>query len=139
RRPMDYENVLIKLMAGAADSVRRVISRSIGHAGFESFWDRFDRLDRSTRRNAGKAMLKLLPDASQRLAKRLLGGSVQQRIKAMQITHELELAGELRSHLVRLCADPNPRIRSKAVQVLGTLPTLPSEVLLDRVLRDQDA
>lgn len=139
RRPMDFENVLLQLMISAADSVRRVVSRSIGQVGFENFWQRFDRLDKPTRRNAGKAMLKLLPDAVVRLGKRLVSGPVSQRLKAMQIAHELELAGELRGHLVRLCTDGNPRLRSKAVHVLGALPTLPSEVLLDRVLSDQDA
>ncbi len=139
RRPMDYENVLLRLMTGAADSVRRVVSRSIGQAGFENFWERFDQLPKNTRKNAGKAMMKLLPDAPHQLGKRLSTGTLQQRLKAMQIAQELELAGELHGQFVRLCADPNPRIRSKAVHVLGTLPSMPGDVLLERVLNDQDA
>lgn len=138
RRPMDFENILLQLMTTAPDSVRRVVSRAIGQVGFENFWQRFDRLDKPTRKNAGRAMLKLLPDAVGRLGKRLMTGPVSQRLKALQIAHELELASELRGHLVRLCTDSNPRLRSKAVHVLGTLPVLPSEVLLDRVLSDQD-
>src|SRR5690606_28966617 len=95
RRPMDYENVLLQLMTGPAPSVRRVVSRSIGQTGFENFWQRFARLDPSTRRSAGRAMLKLLPDAAVRLSKRLSSGPVEQRLKAIQITQELELTQEL--------------------------------------------
>jgi hypothetical protein len=67
RKPADYENLLLKMMTSATPSVRRVIGRAIGGAGFDNFWQRFDKLDKSTRKQAGKAMLKLLPDAIQRL------------------------------------------------------------------------
>ncbi len=139
RRPLDFENVLLRLMAGGTESIRRVVSRAIGQTGFENFWQRFDRLDRATRQSAGRAMLKLLPDAVARLSRRLLTGAVEQRLKAIQIAQELDLCKELRAPLVRTCTDPNPRLRSKAIQALGTLPKLPSEVLLDRVLADRDA
>jgi hypothetical protein len=68
RRPPDMENLLLQQMTTAPESVRRVISRSIGQSGFEHFWQRFDRIDRPTRRQAGRAMLKLLPDAAGRAA-----------------------------------------------------------------------
>src|SRR5262249_50426625 len=74
RRPTDFENTLLQQMTSAPESVRKVISRSIGQVGFEHFWQRFDRMDRNTRRQAGRAMLKILPDALQRLARRLNGG-----------------------------------------------------------------
>src|SRR6185295_8880948 len=92
RRPNDFENILLKMMTTAPESVRRVISRAIGQEGVETFWQRFDRMDRDTRRQAGRAMLKLLPDAPQRLARRLTSGPVEQRVKAMQIVHELGLS-----------------------------------------------
>lgn len=139
RRSPDYENMLLQLMTGSDTLVRRVVSRAIGQSGFDSYWQRFDYLDRTTRRSAGKAMVKLLPDAVGRLSKRLSGGSSLQRIKAMQIVQELELAGEMSQQLVQLCQDSNPRLRSKAVQVLGGASSFPDEVLLERVLSDQDA
>ena len=139
RKPPDYENALLQLMTNAPDSVRRVISRTIGQAGFEQFWQRFDRLEKSTRRQAGKAMLKLLPDAVQRLERRLVTGPPEQRIKAMQITQELGLSEQLATTLARLCDDPNPRLRSKAVMALGRVAAFPAEVLVDRLLQDSDA
>ncbi len=119
RKPNDFENMLLQLMVNAPESVRRVVSRAIGQAGFESFWLRFDKLDRATRKHAGKAMLKLLPDAIPRLRRRLASGPADQRIKAMQIAQELGLADELRDAIVALCTDPNPRLRSKAISVVG--------------------
>ena len=59
RRPADMENILLQLMTTAGDSVRRVISRAIGQAGFEHFWERYDRLPKQTRRAAGKAEWRL--------------------------------------------------------------------------------
>jgi hypothetical protein len=138
RKPMDFENMLLQLMTSAPESVRRLVARSIGQTGFDQFWQKFDWLDRSTRKQAGKAMLKVLPDAGQRLGRRLLTGPLNDRLKAMQICHELELGDQLRPVLLQLCNDPNAKLRSKAVGVLGDVPAA-SEAILDRVLQDADA
>jgi len=138
RRPQDFENMLLQLMTGAPESVRRVISRSIGQTGFEQFWLRFDKLDRATRKSAGRAMLKMLPDSVLRLGRRLLSGQVDQRLKAMQITQELDAGETLRPAIVQLCSDANAKLRSKAVTVLGELSATEPDVLLDRVLQDSD-
>ncbi len=139
RRPADFENILLPLMTSAPASVRRVISRSIGRVGFELFWTRFDRLDRSTRLQAGRAMLKLLPDAVLRLGRRLSGNDAEQQIKAMQIVQELELSSRLRVQLLNLCTDPNAKVRSKAISVVGQIPDLPSDALIERLIVDTDA
>src|SRR5262249_13975381 len=81
RRPPDFENVLIQLMTTAPESVRRVISRSVGQVGFDHYWDKFDRLDRPTRRAAGRAMMKVLADGVQRLERKLKHGPPEQRVK----------------------------------------------------------
>lgn len=138
RRPKDFENMLLQLMTNAPESVRRVISRSIGQSGFEQFWQRFDKLDRSTRRSAGRAMLKMLPDAVQRLGRRLLSGPVEQRLKAMQIAQELDAGEALRPAILQMCVDPNAKLRSKAVCMLGEMPAEGPDLLLDRVLQDSD-
>jgi HEAT repeat protein len=138
RRPVDFENVLLQLMLNAPDSVRRVVSRSIGQAGFENYWQRFDRLDKATRKSAGKAMLKMLPDAVQRLGRRLGTGPVDQRIKAMQIAQELGLGELLRNQVIQACNDPNAKVRSKAIAVLGDSGAVPPDLIMDRVLNDAD-
>lgn len=138
RRPPDMENLLLQLMTNAPQSVRQVVSRAIGQAGFEHFWQRFDRLDKSTRRSAGRAMLKILPDAVLRLGRKMATGPVPHQLKAMQIAHELDLAEPLRPSLVQMCRDANPKLRSKAIHVLGEDPAAPAEVLLDRLINDTD-
>lgn len=139
RRPADMENILLQLMTTAGDSVRRVISRAIGQAGFEHFWQRYERLPKATRKQAGRAMFKILPDARQRLQRRLTAGAVDQRLKAMQMTQELGLAEQMREPLLALCTDPNPKLRSKAVLLAGALESVPPEALVDRLLQDGDA
>jgi len=139
RRPVDYDNMLLQLMTNAPETVRRVISRSIGQAGFEHFWTRFDRLDRPTRKQAGRAMLKILPDATGRLARRLATGPLEQRLKAMQITQELSLVEALADSLTALTADPNAKLRSKAVSLLGDLPSASVDLLMEKVLSDTDS
>lgn len=139
RRPPDFENMLLQLMTNAPPSVRRVVSRSIGHAGFEQYWDRFDRLDRPTRKQAGRAMLKLLPDAPQRLSRRLSSGPMEQRLKALQITQELGLAEALRDAVMGLASHAHPKVRSKAVSVLGEAPGASVELLMERIVRDTDS
>ena len=139
RRPPEFENILLQLMTNAPESVRRVISRTIGQTGFEQFWNRFDLLDKPTRKQAGKAMLKLLPDAVARLKRKLVRGTPEQKIKAMQIAQELEVADELRELLTHLVADANARIRSKAVAVAGEVAAVPADALVERIVNDSDA
>ncbi len=139
RRPMDFENMLLQLMTNAPESVRKVISRAIGQSGFDQFWTRFDRMDKATRKQAGRAMLKLLPDALQRLTKRLQTGPVDQAIKAMQIVQELGLTEVLKTVLIPMCQHPHAKVRSKAVGLLGEMPALASDAILERVLTDTDA
>ena len=139
RRPPDYQNALLQLMTDAPESVRRVVSRAIGQSGFEQFWDRFDRLERSTRQQAGKAMLKLLPDGIARLKRRLGSPTPESKIKALQIAQELDLGASIQDELAHLCNDPNPHIRSKAVMVAGEVPAMAERVLVDRLINDPDS
>ncbi|HVT87224.1 MAG TPA: HEAT repeat domain-containing protein [Tepidisphaeraceae bacterium] len=138
RQPADFENMLLQLMTAAPESVRRVVSRAIGQEGFEHFWDRFDRMDKSTRRQAGRAMLKLMPDAAVRLSRRLATGPVDQRIKAMQVVHELGLVEGMRHAIEPLCSHPHAKVRSKAVMLIGEVSQISSDTILDKVLNDTD-
>lgn len=139
RRPADMDGILLQLMTTAGESVRRVISRAIGQAGFDHFWSRYERLPRATRKQAGRAMFKILPDAQQRLQRRLSAGPVEQRLKAMQMTQDLGMAEQMKDTLLALCTDPNPRLRSKAVLLAGALASVPPEAMVERLLHDGDA
>jgi HEAT repeat protein len=138
RRPPDFENVLLQRMTSAPDSVRRIIGRAIGQVGFDHFWQRFDQLDLATRKSAGRAMIKLLPDAPLRLARRLASGAIEQRIKAMQIVQDLELAEQLRDAILPLCTHANAKVRSKAVAVLRELTNPAPQNVIDGMLSDPD-
>ncbi len=139
RKPLDFENMLLPLMTDAPESVRRIVSRSIGQHGFESFWDRFETMEKARRQVAGKALLKLLPDTRDRLGRRLASGSVEQRVKALQMVKELELIDPLKMQILPLCAHANPRVRSKAVMVLGVVGAAAVDVLIEKVANDKDA
>ena len=66
-----------------------------------------------------------------------IASSLDDRLKAMQVALELELSEPLRPVLLQLCNDPNAKLRSKAILVLGDVPAA-SETILDRVLQDPD-
>lgn len=139
RRPPEYENVLIQVMATCPDSVRRVISRSVGQVGFDHYWERFDRMEKSTRKTAGRAMLKVLPDGMARLQRRLRGGAPDQRLKAMQMAQELGVVDVLAPVLMQLCTDPNAKLRSRAVALLAEIKAIAPDAILDKALHDADA
>lgn len=139
RRPRTMEAMLVPLMAKAPESVRKVISRAIGQAGYSQFWNRFEQLDTTTRQNAGRAMFKILPDAITRLSRQLTGGSAEQRLKAMQIAREIGLGERILPILIQICRDPDPRLRSKVVKLLGDVESVPIELLADRLAHDADA
>jgi HEAT repeat protein len=95
-------------------------------------------MERATRKQAGRAMLKLLPDAVQRLGRRLSTGPADERVKALQISSELGLSETLRASIIPLCSHPNAKVRSKAVASLGDLPSTEPDLILDKVLHDAD-
>jgi HEAT repeat protein len=138
RRPLDYENMLLSKIATMGPSVRQIVSRALGHVGFEQFWNRFDRLDLDIRRNAGRAMLKILPDSVARLTRKLANGSVEERLKAMQMTYDLGLVPALHDTLGSLVRHANPKVRSKAVSVLADSGGAAGRSLLEQVLNDTD-
>src|SRR5262249_47585379 len=138
RRPPETDGTLLQLMATAPDSIRRVVGRAVGQTAFDQYWNRFERLDRATRKQAGRAMLKVVPDAVARLARKLGGGPTDQRLQALLMTQELSLGGELRDALTDLTRHPNPKVRSKAILVIGELPSTGPDLVLDRVLIDED-
>jgi hypothetical protein len=138
RKPLDYENILIRQMERAPDAVRRVIGRAVGHAAFESYWERFDRMDQAARASAGHNMVRVLPDVMQRLERRMRGGPLEQRIKAIHMAQELNLAEALMAPLLAACRDPNPKLRSKAVALLAAVRSPPPQMLLETVINDAD-
>jgi len=139
RRPMDYENALLQRLSSAPDSVRRVIGRAVGQSGFEQFWNRYEKLEKTTRKQAGKAMLKLLPDSMVRLAKKLTSAPIEQRLRAMQMIQELKLAEAMVQPLLAICSDPNPRLRSRAISLLADVPAMAPDALVEQLLSDTDA
>jgi HEAT repeat protein len=139
RRPADFENTMLQRLSSAPDSVRRVIGRAVGQSGFEQFWGRYDKLEKPIRKQAGKAMLKLLPDSIPRLIRKLNSGPIEQRFKAMQMIQELKLAENVVEPLLGLCTDANPRLRSRAVSLLADVPHLAPDPLIERLLVDTDA
>lgn len=139
RKPADYENTLLQLMSNAPDSVRRIVGRSVGQSGFDNFWERFDDLEPATRQTAGRAMVKLVPGTKQRLSRLMTAGTTQDRLKALQIAQELNLSHELHDTLLIVATDSNPKLRSKAVILLGQTPTGLPELLVDKALNDPDS
>jgi HEAT repeat protein len=57
----------------------------------------------------------------------------------MQIAQELGLGEAMREQLLELCADTNPRLRSKAVALAGQVASVGPELLVERLLNDPDA
>lgn len=139
RRPADLENVLLQKMSSSPTMTRRLIARAVGQSGFEQFFNRFEKLPREARAQAGRAMLKLLPDAITRLGRKLKSSVIDQRVRAMQIIQELGLAANFRAILRSMCAHESGRVRSKAVALLVEVTEEPTGPLLDRALSDADA
>ena len=138
RRPVDSEAMLLPLLSTAAPTVRQVISRAIGQRTFNNFWDRFERLTPPLRLSAGRALLRLLPDATQRLGRKIISGDIPSKMRGLQIIEELSCAQDLREVVSAMTSHDDPRIRSKAVLLLAQLVSPPPGVLVDRALGDTD-
>lgn len=138
RRTPDAEQALMPLVSIALPSVRAVIGRVLGREGFESYWQRHDRLQKAVRKAAGKAVFGVLPDALERLRRKMTGGDSSERLRALQIAEELNLADDLTEQIIQLCSADDRKVRSKAVQLISKMNYVPSELLLDKVLVDED-
>lgn len=138
RKPADYSSVLLGLMKSGPESVRRVAARAISANAFDNFFERFDRLDPPTRERAGRAVFKLLPDALQRLTRKLTAGPPDDRVRALAVVETLQLADRLRDAVLGLLTHDHPKVRSKAVTVAGLLSEPVPDAMLDRALADPD-
>jgi HEAT repeat protein len=90
------------------------------------------------RKQAGRAMLKLLPDAPVRLGRRMSSGTADDRVKAMQIAQELDLCETLKANIIPQSSHPNAKVRSKAIALIGLMQTPQPDLVLDKVLHDVD-
>jgi HEAT repeat protein len=118
--------------------VRQVVGRAVGEAGFRAFWKKYDKLDDKTRKSAGRAVVKILPDATRRVASLLTRGSSEDRVRAIRMARETELIEGLRPVVERLCKDHDANVRSSAVSAVGDLRPVPAELLVDRATHDGD-
>lgn len=139
RRPVGYQNILMGAVAGATPSVRQVIGRAVGESGFRAFWRKYDRMEEKQRKSAGRVVVRIVPDAARKLSAMLTSGPAGERIRVLQLARETDLVEEIRPAVMRLLADPDARVRSKAVMVSGGLRPVPGSVLVDRVLNDENA
>jgi hypothetical protein len=139
RRPVDSEAMLLPLLSTAAPTVRQVISRAIGQRTFNNYWDRFERLSPKMRLSAGRALLRLLPDATQRLGRKIISGDLAAKMRGLQIVQELSCAQPLREVVSAMTSHGDAKIRSKAVLLLSQLTSPPPGVLVDRALGDTDS
>lgn len=138
RRTSDAPSALMPLLTSAPASVRAVAARLLGREGFEGFWQRFDHMPRLSRKTAGKAVFTMLPDALDRLRRKIVAGDAADRARALQIIQELNLTDALSDQVVQLCSCNDAKLRSRAVSLIGQMNTVPSELLLDKVLVDRD-
>jgi hypothetical protein len=139
RKPPEYETWLMSRVASATDSVRKLIGRAVGQTGFDNLWAKYEKLDKPTRRAAGRAMTKLLPDAPAVLGRRMTTGPVEQRLLALLIVHDLNLAESCRESLITACNDPSAKVRSRAVILLGHVADQAPDALVEKLLVDPDA
>ncbi|MEM8874547.1 MAG: HEAT repeat domain-containing protein [Planctomycetota bacterium] len=128
--------ILLRRLPGAPGTLRTAISRIVGRESFAGFWERFDALAPADRKTAGQALVKVMPDALDRLDRVLRTGSVAARLKALQVADELNVTHELKPTLDFLCRDPRSKIRSKAVLLLGRIADGGGPVM--RALGDDD-
>ena len=137
------EAQLVRHAAVAPESVRGVIARAVGLRSFHSYWNRFYSIPEETRATAGRALLKLVPDAMALIRCRILSGPVDERVKALAVVSELQCAPQVREAIVSCCDASDARLRSKAVLMLGDVLSArrdrQAEHQLDNALADGDA
>ena len=119
RRPDGVEAVLLHRLPTAPPSVRRVIARGLAPGRFGAFWRRWDDLAPVARIAAGRTLLRALPEATGELRRRIVAGSVEEKLKAIGMADDLAAAASVAGAIAGRCADADPRVRSRAVAALG--------------------
>ena len=117
----DVHGALMRRLARAQGPLRATLARLVGARGFDGLWGNYDKLDPATRRRAGRALLRLLPDGADHLRRKLdaAGANLPQRMKALRVCEELAATAALGPAVERLAGDVEPRVRSRAVALLG--------------------
>ena len=139
RRPPEVDTFLLQRISSLPADARRVAARAVGQTGFEQLWANYPRMDKVKRKAAGRALVKLLPDAPLRLGRKLAATATQDdKLRALSMAHDLKMADGVRGPVMALCTDPSPRVRSKAVLMLAEMPNVAPDPLIERLLTDAD-
>ncbi len=121
--------------------VLKLARRYYQNIAFTCYWEKFDVLDQEHRRQAGRAVYKIDPEARLRWKKIVGDPSPLQRLKAVRMVRSLGQAGDCVSELIRLARDEDRMVRSCAVAALGEIDAASSpsvESCLFAALRDTD-
>jgi HEAT repeat protein len=132
---------MVRLLSNEHKHVRVLARSYLQKTAFESYWNNFERLTRTQRIDAGKAVFKLDPAAGRRWRARTQHISSHQRLRAVQIARLLEQVDEFGPALQKLAGDPDRKVRSCAVAGLGELSTRSGilEACLRSALKDADS
>ncbi len=123
----DYKGLTqltVRLVASVHAEVRMMAERELTRLGFGRLWQHWDQLEPATRRSAGRALMKIDSNFHRHLAERM-GGSKDDRFRAVKIARELSQERFFEPQLIKLVRDTDERVASSAAMALGAMQDSP--------------
>jgi len=120
--------VLVELLDSPSQEVRDAARRELDDFDLHRILDLFEQWDHESCRRAGQLILKIDPQAIEKLRQELAHPVQWRRIRAAHAAQALELHGHVIDDLIALLGDPAALVRRVAVDVLGSVQS-------DKVLR----
>ncbi len=132
------ERVMARQLARPDTKMRERATEAVGSAAFEKLWDQFDRMQTEPRQFAARQLRRMLDDLPQRLAGRLIDPQPDQRLRAVQVIDLCEQQDKLIEALLARNEDPNAKVRSAVVKLLGKSSDPRAEQAVTDALADPD-
>jgi len=121
RSPPDLPALVVQQLTSRSPRVRQLAAQHAASYSFERYWQAFDDLPPDARVSAGRAVLKLVPDLTDRLVRKLEEGRSDEILRALQAADDLNLFKSLSSTLARLERHHSQSVRAATARALSKL------------------
>ncbi|MEA3340667.1 MAG: HEAT repeat domain-containing protein, partial [Chloroflexota bacterium] len=127
---------LVDMLDNTEPVVRRAVQESLSEFSFQRFLGAFDMLEEDVRRSTGMLVKKVDPNVVPLLAAELQSPIRTRRMRALQVTHTVEMVRQLEANVIAMLNDENHLIRAEAAMTLACSPTEIARAALRSALED---
>lgn len=138
RKVPGLERVMAAKLNHPSERLRQVAAEQVAEAGFEKFWEQYSALQPEVQQFAARKLRRMLDDLADRLSAKLAHADPEQRLQAVRVIDLCDLVEPALDALLARGQDPDARVRSAMIKLLGRVRDAQAEQVVTAALADPD-